>query len=72
MGGAQEVLSNDVEELRRTVVSQEKKITILEEEIRFLKDRLFGSKADRWSAEDVRQGRLFNEAESGAAAVPRG
>lgn len=66
MGGAQEVLLNDVEELRRTVVSQEKKITILEEEIRFLKDRLFGSKADRWSAEDVRQGRLFNEAESAA------
>ncbi len=66
MGGAQEVQSNDVEELRRTVVSQEKKITILEEEVRFLKNRLFGNKADRWSAEDVRQGRLFNEAESGA------
>jgi len=66
MGGAQEVLSNDVEELRRTVVSQENKITLLEEEIQFLKHRLFGSKTDRWSAEDVRQGRLFNEAESGA------
>jgi len=66
MGGAAEVLSNDVEELRRTVVSLQKNITILEEEIRFLKDRLFGSKADRWSAEDVRQGRLFNEAEAGA------
>ena len=66
MGGAQEVLSNDVEELRRTVASLQKNVTILEEEIRFLKDRLFGSKADRWSAEDVRQGRLFNEAESGA------
>ena len=66
MGGVQEVLSNDVEELRRTVVSLQKNVTILEEEIRFLKDRLFGRKADRWSAEDVRQERLFNEAEAGA------
>jgi transposase len=66
MGGAQEVLSNDVEELRRTVVSLQKNVTVLEEEIRFLKDRLFGRKADRWSAEDVRQERLFNEAEAGA------
>jgi transposase len=66
MGGALDVLTNDVEELRRTVVSQQKHINILEEEIRFLTDRLFGRKADRWSAEDVRQGRLFNEAEMGA------
>jgi len=64
MGGAQEVLSNDVEELRRTVVSLQKNVTILEEEIRFLKDRLFGHKADR--IEDEHQERLFNEAEAGA------
>jgi transposase len=67
MGGAQEVVSKDVEELRRTIVSQQKLITILQEEIRFLKDKLFGRKADRWSEEEVRQGRLFNEAEAGAA-----
>jgi transposase len=70
MGGAQQLLSDDVEELRRTVLSQEKKIIILEEEIRFLKDRLFGRKADRWSTEDVRQARLFNEAEAGAEQSP--
>ena len=64
MGGAQEVLSNDVEELRRTVVSLQKNVTILEEEIRFLKDRLFGRKTDR--IEDEHQERLFNEAEAGA------
>lgn len=64
MGGAQGVLSNDVEELRRTVVSLQKNVTILEEEIRFLKDRLFGRKADR--IENEHQERLFNEAEAGA------
>jgi transposase len=73
MGGALEVLSNDVQELQRTLVSQQKHITILEEEIRFLKDKLFGRKADRWSEEEQRQARLFNEAELGeqqsAAAV---
>jgi transposase len=66
MGGTLEVLSNDVQELQRAVVSQQKHITILEEEIRFLKDKLFGHKADRWSPEEQRQGRLFNEAEHGA------
>lgn len=66
MGGTLDVLSNDVQELQRAVVSQQKHITILEEEIRFLKDRLFGHKSDRWSAEELRQGRLFNEAEQGA------
>jgi transposase len=66
MGGALEVLPSDVEELRRTVLSQEKLISVLQEEIRLLKDKLFGRKADRWTAEDVRQGRLFNEAEAGA------
>ena len=71
MGGAQEVLSNDVEELRRTVVSLQKNVTILEEEIRFLKDRLFGSKADRWSAEDVRQ-TAVQRSRIGGGPVPRG
>ena len=66
MGGTLEVLSNDMQELQRVVVSQQKHITILEEEIRFLKDKLFGHKADRWSPEEQRQGRLFNEAEHGA------
>lgn len=80
MGGAPNALSDDVEELRRTVVSQrqtletqqnalesqEKTITILKEEIQLLKHRLFGRKTDRWSTEDVRQGRLFNEAEAAA------
>jgi transposase len=77
MGGALDVLPNDVEELKRTVSSQQqtlesqqKHISILEEEIRFLKDKLFGRKADRWSAEELRQGRLFNEAEQGAGQQP--
>src|SRR5271157_159607 len=66
MGGTLDVLSNDVQELQRAVVSQQKHINILEEEIRFLKEKLFGHKADRWSDEELRQGRLFNEAEQGA------
>ena len=70
MGGALEVLSNDVQELQRAVVSQHKHITILEEEIRFLKDKLFGHKSDRWSPEELRQGRLFNEAEQGTEQPP--
>jgi len=67
MGGASNTALDDVEELRRTVVSQEKKIIFLEEEIRLLKHRLYGRKTDRWSTEDVKQARLFNEAEAGAA-----
>jgi len=74
VGGASNTALVDVEELRRTVVSQqqalqsqEKTINVLKEEIRLLKHRLFGHKADRWSTEEVRQGRLFNEAEAGAA-----
>ena len=77
MGGASNIALDDVEELRRTIVSQdhalqsqEKTINVLKEEVRLLKHRLYGHKSDRWSTEDVQQGRLFNEAESAAAELP--
>jgi len=58
-------LPTDVKELHHLVIEQNKKIQILEEELRLAKAYRFGRSADR-EIED-RQARLFNEAEDGAA-----
>jgi hypothetical protein len=57
-------LPADVQELRHLVIEQNKKIQILEEELRLAKAYRFGRSADR-EIED-KQARLFNEAEDGA------
>lgn len=56
--------------LQQTIASLRKDVSVLTDELKLFKDRLFGRKADRWSAEDKEQGRLFNEAEAGAQEVP--
>ena len=57
-------LQNEALVLRQLITQQQ-------EEIRILKERQFGRKSEKFSAEDIRQGRLFNEAEMFATS-PRG
>lgn len=49
-------LQNEVSTLRQLTAQQQ-------EEIRILKERQFGRKSEKLSAEDIKQGKLFNEAE---------
>jgi transposase len=53
-----------VQELHHLVIEQDKKIQILEEELRLAKAHRFGRSADREI--EIKQARLFNEAEDGA------
>ena len=56
-------LAEENEELRKQnknlLIQQE----LLQEELRKLKDKLFGRRSEKWSAEEKLQGLLFNEAE---------
>jgi transposase len=68
MGGETSVLPTDVGELQRLVVSLQKEITIvssrasvLEEELRLLRHKIFGRKTERFSIEDKKQSSLFDE-----------
>lgn len=58
------ILQNEVLVLRQLTAQQQ-------EEIRILKERQFGRKSEKLSAEDIRQSKLFNEAEM-LSTSPRG
>jgi transposase len=60
----------DIESAMRQIAVLESEVLVLrqltaqqQEEIRILKERQFGRKSEKFSAEDIRQGKLFNEAE---------
>ena len=68
-------LPNDIDQLKHLFIKREREnahqirvkesaIQILQDEMRLLKKLLFGRSSEKWTAEDRRQGLLFNEAES--------
>jgi transposase len=57
-------LSADVDKLRAVIASLTEKNQYLEEYVRLLKKELFGRKTEKLPKEDVRQMRLFDEAEA--------
>jgi transposase len=70
-------LPNDTEELKAIIADleasyqrlekeSEKKIEILEEQINYFKDKLYGRSSERFSEAELAQIRLFNEAELGS------
>jgi len=58
-------LPEDIEVLKRMICEYHSKVSLLEEEIRFWKHKLFGSKSEKLSAAERLQLCLFNEAEQG-------
>jgi transposase len=70
MGGEQAVLPADVEGLQRLVMQLRKEISYLssragalEEQLQLLRHKIFGRRSERFTAEDLRQSSLFDEAE---------
>ena len=70
MGGESAVLSADVGELQRLVITLRKensylscRSAVLEEELRLLRHKIFGRRSERFSVEELRQSSLFDEAE---------
>ncbi len=62
--------AQDIETAMRTIAALQREVLALkqitaqqQEEIRILKERQFGRKSEKFSAEDINQGKLFNEAE---------
>jgi transposase len=60
----------DIENAMRRIAALENEVLVLrqltaqqQEEIRILKERQFGRKSEKFTAEDIAQGKLFNEAE---------
>ena len=64
MGGETAVLPADVEGLQQLVVRLQKEKSILEEELRLLRHKIFGRRSEGMSAEELRQTTLFDEGES--------
>jgi transposase len=66
-----EQLPDDIDALKGIIKNLEKKyqsqITLLEEKVAWLNSKLFGRRSEKLSADEVLQGRLFDEAEAGAA-----
>jgi hypothetical protein len=65
-----EQIPDDINALKGIINNLEKnyrfKIKILEEKVSWLTSKLFGRKSEKFSAEDILQGRLFDEAGSTA------
>ena len=68
-------LPDDIDQLKELFIKREKEnahkirvkdsaIQILQDEMKLLKKLLFGRSSEKWTAEDRRQGLLFNEAEN--------
>jgi len=62
--------AQDIEAAMRMIAALQSEVLALrqitaqqQEEIRILKERQFGRKSEKFSAEDISQGKLFNEAE---------
>jgi len=68
---APETLPDDVAELKQMIVKLHNDVWQLKEQVEFFKGKLYGRRAEAWSAEELGQMRLFNEAEAGAEARPR-
>jgi len=58
-------LNGSYEQLLHEKTEAEKLISILEEQVAFFKDKLYGPSSEKWSEADRFQMRLFNEAEIG-------
>jgi hypothetical protein len=70
MGGETAVLPADVQTLQRLVVHLRRentfllsKASVLEDELRLLRHKIFGRRSERFSVADQLQSRLFDEAE---------
>jgi transposase len=70
MGGETVVLPADIQGLQQLVVRLQKensflssRASVLEEELRLLRHKIFGRRSERFSEEDLKQSVLFNEAE---------
>ena len=62
-------LKDSYEQLQHEQSEAEKMISILEEQVAFFKDKLYGRRSEKWSETDLHQMRLFNEAEVGVENV---
>lgn len=62
-----EQLPDDINALKKIIHNYQSEIKLFEEKIAWYKSRIFGRKSEKLSAEDVLQGRLFDEAEASAA-----
>lgn len=62
-------LKNSYEQLLHEKTEKEKLVSILEEQVAFFKDKLYGRRSEKWSEADLHQMRLFNEAELGVEQV---
>ena len=58
-------LNGSYEKLLHERTEAEKRISLLEEQVEFFKDKLYGPRSEKWSEADLLQMRLFNEAEIG-------
>jgi transposase len=70
MGGKTQLVPEDIEGLQRLIVHLQKensfltsRTTVLEEELRLLRHKIFGRRSERFSEEEIQQSRLFDEAE---------
>jgi transposase len=57
-------LKEIIHELQSAYTGLEKTVAVLTEELRLARAQRFGRKSEKWTPEDVLQGRLFNEAEA--------
>ncbi len=62
-------LKDSYEQLQHEQSEAAKMISILEEQVAFFKDKLYGRRSEKWSETDLHQMRLFNEAEVGVENV---
>jgi transposase len=77
MGGESVILPADVHGLQELVVRLQNEVTflssrasVLEEELRLLRHKIFGRRSERFSEEESKQSALFDEAEGTAEAQP--
>jgi len=68
MGGESAALPSDVEGLQRLVGTLMQQVSVLEEELRLLRHRIFGRRSERQIPGEQNQSTLFDEAEMAAAA----
>jgi transposase len=69
---APETLPDDVAELKQMIVQLHNDNWLLKEQVQFFRDKLYRRRAEVWSDAELQQMRLFNEAEAGAEAGPKG
>ena len=69
---APETLPDDIAELKQMIVKLHNDVWQLREQVAFFKGKLYGRRSEAWSAEEIGQMRLFNEAEAGVEAGPKG